>query len=493
MTEGGLAIIKGIGGTKKIIKDTFFYTISKYMELGAGFLQSLIIAKYLGPALLGAWGVAMLIVSYSGYANLGVINSVNKYVSIKRSQDEEAAVYRNTSFGFIILLCSLFILAGAFVQLMGIRLFESYSILNRQLVLIAVIVGAKELKEYFHNVYTAYERFFELAVSNILSSILRIAFIILLLPRFGFGGLVAGYAATSVIVAAYLWLSLRIGLTAKISFNVLRSLISNGILLMLYNMAYFALTSVDRIMISMYLEEADMGYYTFAFLVSNAVLLSALALGFILFPKLLNIFGNTDDREEMLRIIDRVTPYAEVFSQGLILAGLIAVDPAVTYILPEYGGALGVLDYLMMSKFFLAHSTLIGTMLVAKNRELSLIRIQAVSIVAAIILNYVMIVFGYGIVGIAAATWITFLIYAMMTVIHGLRYLGLPFFKAVRKTAGYYSRYAAVLLTYFVALQFFSRVVAGVLALVVFLVIQRRMIIKTLSILLRSRGQSEAA
>ena len=47
-----------------------------------GFAKSILVARYLGPALLGKYALISLFIEYFSYYNLGVYGSMNKEASI---------------------------------------------------------------------------------------------------------------------------------------------------------------------------------------------------------------------------------------------------------------------------------------------------------------------------------------------------------------------------------------------------------------------------
>jgi len=71
---------------EKIIKDTVIYSGSTFFAKMLGFGRSIIVARFLGPSLYGLWSALSIILEYSRYANLGVLNAMNREVPFYRGK-----------------------------------------------------------------------------------------------------------------------------------------------------------------------------------------------------------------------------------------------------------------------------------------------------------------------------------------------------------------------------------------------------------------------
>ena len=74
---------------KIFLKQGLVFTIFKYIAMAVAFFKSMLIAKYLGPSLLGSYAYIMLLVEYISYYNLGVYSSMNREVSIYKEDLEK--------------------------------------------------------------------------------------------------------------------------------------------------------------------------------------------------------------------------------------------------------------------------------------------------------------------------------------------------------------------------------------------------------------------
>ena len=70
----------------------FFYTAVKYLTLILGFIKTILVAKYLGPHLLGIYALLVLCIEYLYYSNLGVLFSLNREVSINLNNEEKGNI-----------------------------------------------------------------------------------------------------------------------------------------------------------------------------------------------------------------------------------------------------------------------------------------------------------------------------------------------------------------------------------------------------------------
>ena len=94
------------------VRETFVYTLIKYIALGLGFLRELINAHSLGPEALGVLGNLMLILSYFLYANLGVIYAMTKECSVFIDDDKKVKKIVDGTFSLLCFISIIFIAGG---------------------------------------------------------------------------------------------------------------------------------------------------------------------------------------------------------------------------------------------------------------------------------------------------------------------------------------------------------------------------------------------
>ena len=145
---------------KELIKNSAIYTLTKYFVMILGFVKSILVARYLGPTLLGKYAFISLIIEYLSYYNLGIYASMNKEASINYGdplkKDYISKVF-NTSLTFSILLLIPF--AGIIILLVNFfpELF-SENILKYIYIIIAMVFFV-QLRWFFIRYFRIYEKY----------------------------------------------------------------------------------------------------------------------------------------------------------------------------------------------------------------------------------------------------------------------------------------------------------------------------------------------
>ena len=110
---------------RNLIKNSAIYTITKYFVMVLGFVKSILVARYLGPTLLGKYAFISLIIEYLSYYNLGIYGAMNKEASINYGdplkKDYISKVF-NTSLTFSIFL----LIPVAGIILLLVNFFQIY-------------------------------------------------------------------------------------------------------------------------------------------------------------------------------------------------------------------------------------------------------------------------------------------------------------------------------------------------------------------------------
>lgn len=83
---------------KRINKDSFLvalihrYSSTFFLQL-SGLIVGMLVAKLLGPEMLGIWGIFQLIISYYSYTNLGATNGLSRNLGIAIGNKDDKAIH----------------------------------------------------------------------------------------------------------------------------------------------------------------------------------------------------------------------------------------------------------------------------------------------------------------------------------------------------------------------------------------------------------------
>ena len=433
--------------TARIIRASLSYGAFQYVVLVISFVKGIYVARYLGPTVLGSYGLVVLITGYFQFANLGVHAAMNLEVSTRRDHSAGAEVlgrvvesaWTYTLMTGVVLACTVFI----------IRQWFSSSFppdIARYLYALCFIGFCGQFRLFTLTLARLRRRYRLINVLELISAGAVLSVVLVFGARYKLDAVVGGMLLASII-------TLVIGLVAAIQARVVRirvdmipTLVAVGIPLFIYEICDHVFVTVDRWMIATWLERQDLGYVTlsYSFATSTLVLLSAFT--YLSYPDFLGAFHLTSgDEREKRRVLEsfrRQTVTLGSVATGLGVLGMVCIEPVIEVFLPQYGRSVGIYRILMIGMLPQRIACFAATFLVANRRQKLLVGLVAVSVLVAVSLHLTAIGLGWGVEGIAAGSAVALAVYALLMVSAALRAMsGLH----VRNLGMVYGKYALLL------------------------------------------------
>lgn len=385
----------------------FQYSLIKYIALGIGFLKGIINAKFLGPELLGVLGNLILILGYCSYANLGVLNAMNReYVLYKDKDAKKADEVINTAFTFLFLVSIMLLIFGVSSLLIYKNKFGIY------LLLIFIIAIFEQFRALFINYFRLMDNYKLINLIEVIYSIIAFIITFILIEKMEifavlFGMLVCGVAI--FILGIYKMKKVRFSLNK----SILKDLISIGVPLLIYNLGFYILTTIDRFIIIKYLDETALGYYTFANSMVSGTLVFVTSLLFLLYPRVIKEFNE----KQSSNISDKVKAYTKILEVGSVMffvVGIVFMKPFVQIFLPKYIDSIGVYMILLLAVIINNLAYFSNCYIVSNRKQKYLVYLQVLAIILNFVLNTVFIRLGLGIKGVALGTLSANFIYSII-------------------------------------------------------------------------------
>jgi hypothetical protein len=153
-----------------------------------------------------------------------------------------------------------------------------------------------------------------------------------------------------------------------------------------------------------------------SYLGSNAAEIS------LLLRRVMEAFGRTGDPRALARYLTEPTVLLAYGVPLLLGALFLSVHLPIHYLLPEFTPAIEVAKVLMVGYYFFAVMSMPILLAIALDRQVQVVLLTGLAIGLNAALNYVLISFGYGIVGVAVGTGISYFAYclAVLGYVHGL-------------------------------------------------------------------------
>ena len=154
------------------INSIFKYSLIKYLALLIGFVKGIVNARVLGPELLGVLGNLLLVLSYLGYSNFGILFSMNREYVIHEANNEmvDAKKVINTSFTSISIL-------SIFLLVIGISTKFIYKgELGNYIVLIFIIGILEQYRSFYTNYFRLVNDFEKINYIELINNILSLKY-----------------------------------------------------------------------------------------------------------------------------------------------------------------------------------------------------------------------------------------------------------------------------------------------------------------------------
>lgn len=386
-----------LGGKKILSNKVLQYVFSRYFVYFIQFINSLLIAAYLGPFYLGVWGFINLIIQYFEQLNFGLSQSFNALGAIhKEDKDYVSQLFGTTIICLGVISCFV-ILFFSFNNIFQWEIGEKYNFSSyAPIIMFAVILN------YFIPVF--------LNLLRIYGNILTIVLVQSLQPICVF--LILHFWKESELLDVLIWtfifsFSLSIILCLfkmplKVRFNInfilIKSLLKKGIYLFLYSASFYFILLSTKGLISNNFSVQEFGYFTFAFSLGNAILLLFKSFVFLIFPKVINRLAHSDGNEAMAVIDKARTDYVTLAH----IIGHLAIlfFPLFFYLFPQYNETRTVFNLIVLTLIIYTHCFGYQELLIAKGKDKSLGVIALISLVLnifiAIFLIYIIkVTFSY--------------------------------------------------------------------------------------------------
>lgn len=397
------------------------YSSIKYIALLIGFIKGIVNARMLDPQDYGLLGNLLLILSYLNYSNLGILYSMNReyviYISKKDENRANKVIY--TSFTSLLLISLILVIVGIYIKNIYDNEFGNY------LFIVFIIASIDHFKLFFINYFRLIEKIEKINFIEVVNNVFSFILICITISNLKIYSVLLATFISDLIIFIYGYKnSNKIKLTINI--NILLDLIKLGIPLLLYNLGFYLISTVDRMMIINYLSYENLGYYTFANQIVGGTLVFITSITFLLYPKIMtNLNTESVAKNRILENMKLYTKYIELFCIILMIIGCIAIEPFVRIMASEYSLGIPVYRILIIGTVANQLSYFANMFIVSNKKQIHLIYTQIIVIFLSIFLNKVFISINNSIISISLATLITNMIYSIIQYIIYLRLTGI--------------------------------------------------------------------
>lgn len=403
-----------------IIKDIFHYSASAYIAQAISLVSGFWVARLLGPHDFGIWNAVSLVLAYGAYVEFGVLSAMARDLPLYLGQGDglkaaavDGAARYTTIWGAV--FASIIVFVFSFSP-------THSSMVALGLRVMAVVLILQQVYTYHRIVLRSHNHFKELSQQQVLFAIATAGLAVLFVYFSGLTGrLIAAVLAQAVIVIYALYRN-PWQPAPKFNLSFSWSLIRVGAPILVSGFIITMLTSIDRLMVITFLDATQLGYLGLALMLIGVVSLIPAMATQVLSPRINYHFGNTGRNIEALRSYVLMPPVILSLLLPLIIGPLYLILPVVVKtFLPAYIPGIAAARIVVAGIFFYGILGLTDSFLVTTGKLKQLALFGCIALVFDIVLDYSVILMGYGIEGIAVAgTLLTYFFYSCIVIGYAL-------------------------------------------------------------------------
>lgn len=406
----------------RIKKDSFLaaifyrYSATLFLQISA-FIVGMIVSKLLGPEMLGYWGLFHIVTNYYVFSNLGTTNGLTRELGLLIGKNERDSIQDIISSANAIHV----VLPGIASIVLIIYSYFLTPPLN-WVFLFAGIYGFLYLyEETLIRILNAFEKHKILAGISIFRSLISFVIVVPLVYFFDLQGRLFSALLLVIVGLIATYKYLPVSLTISFRKAQIVNLISIGFPIALAGFLGANFFLVDRLVITKYLTIEDLGFYTFAFYLVTVIKNLKINVANILYQRQ-NIIYGADGENSKKRLLE-VSKSSALFTTDLtgVLSGLILIVFSffVKYFMPEYIKTLPI-TYIIVFSQVMGSINVFNTV----GRHKQYLILMAISLIINIALS-ILFVKSWGLIGVAYATFLSFLIFNVIINYANLKYFNL--------------------------------------------------------------------
>jgi len=387
------------GVLRQSLKFNMVHLLSKFML----FITGIVIARVLLPEEYGVIGLVGLWLTYANLIHPGIDSAAQREMPylLGKGEKEKALHLQNVAITGKIL----------YSLLPSLVIFFSSFLYTNELIRLGLIITALS---YFISTNTVYwfdfnrarQRFNKVAVGELIRGITTpLVTISLILWLRVYAVLIAPIVG---VVLSFFYLNRNAGIdySFRLDWKETVRLIKIGFPLALLTIAYWGYRMADRTMIAAFLPLDELGLYSYAIgMVSFAVLLFADFSG-VLQPVLWTNLGKAKNHIEGFKPLRRIAVYMAIIAAICIGVCQIGFYLLVHLVTTKYVGSIPVFNVLAFGIFLMSMMPVPNLILTSStvNKQIVSTKIWLSGLALNIILDYIVIKAGYGIVGVSLVT-----------------------------------------------------------------------------------------
>jgi O-antigen/teichoic acid export membrane protein len=387
------------------------YFFSTLFVQAVGMIRSIVIPILFSPAQLGVWNLMNVIIGYGGHAHLGLLHGMNKMIPFLKGQGKVEKL-RNTKNTIFWTNLFIGISSGCLLLVISFVVPPTYAVYVQ---IVSIIVFVEQIFNYLSSLLRAESNFDVLIrginIFSLLSTILVVG------AAFSFTNRLLGALiglTGSFALASFYWIyNSGSRFSFKIHAVLIRESFMLGFPLLIIGFLNTFFMSVDRWIITKYLNITAVGYYSIAVMASSLLATIPSSVSNVLYPRMLEQFAVNPEPKAMKNLLIGPLRATSVVMLLLISLATIGLPLLIRLFLPKYLPSIPIIEILIPSSFFLSITAVPGFYLISVDKQRYQIILIIFATLFSLLSDFILFSCGYGVIGIALGTAVGYLIYGL--------------------------------------------------------------------------------
>lgn len=409
---------------KNILKHTLSMGFATYVSQALGLVTSIAMRGFLGPAAIGIWTIIQVILGYCGYASFGTTRAMARDYPIARGggEHEKAEHLKDltVTFSMAMSVIPLWVI-GVFTFWKWAQLENAFRI---GLVFICFFLFVQRFYDLVLTLLRSDKRFDVLSRVTICNAVGMLAMIFIFVKPFKIYGLMLGSAVVTLMCLWYMLKRQPYRFRWFWDNGVLFQQLKLGLPLLAIAFLGTFYKSLDKLLIAKHLGFEDVGLYSIAMMVTSLVYAFPMMLSNVLYPNMLAEYGKSGKSSTALtKYLHKPVIILSILVPVLCGAVFFLFPLVVDRLLPKFIPGIPAMKIYLISILFMLIAQFSTNILTAMDKYWVNIPILLMALALNAGLNFLLIRSGFGIVGVASGTTLSFIAYGMTTFIVATRYL----------------------------------------------------------------------
>ncbi len=353
----------------------FFYVGATLVTAAVHFLYSVYVKANIDPLVFGIYSTCLLLKSYFSYAQLGSLNAFNRdYPQLIGAEDKEKAKqYRDTTFTYVLVVFATLSLVMS-IAILLVGSFKGTDGRYTYGLIFCAFITTTSVIESFLSSRVRIDGSFKFTSLVIVTELLATGVGFIIVPLMGYYALyIVTIGASCIGIMMYYKRGIS-DITLQLDRTLLRTIILSGIPLLINNLIWTIVDSIDKFVILGFMNAERLGLYSIAQMAFSYMIMIPSAMSQLFYVNLGKVYGATGSKEQLNRVAINYTLVIATVMSFLVLTAYFFIEPLVILIMPKYSDGVSSAQILMLALAIYTPTMVNGNILTILKKNAALLR-----------------------------------------------------------------------------------------------------------------------